>query len=241
MKHIHRFFISTQLKAGETARLSDDDSFHALKVLRLAAGDGIEIADASGHVFGARVVSGEGPVEALAEQELEVKRPARLTVAQALPKGRKMDLIVEKLSELGVECLAPLHTEKSMAGKQAPSGEKLERWRRVARAAAGQAHRSGVMEVQDPKTLDQWLSGAGGRIIALATETDAMPLGSLVREDEEATALVVGPEAGFSTAEIAGLTKAGADFASLGQLILRTETAAIVAATVVMHRLGAIG
>jgi len=264
MKHIHRFFIKQSLISGQPVRLDEDDSFHAIKVLRLRPGDAIELADGLGHLFIAEIVAAGrergAVVEAVPGKELGSEKPAtpaavNLTVAQAMPKGRKLDLVVEQLSEIGVDRLVPVLSEKSVARDQG-AGEKLDRWQRIARSASAQAKHRRIMEVAAPVSLADWLKTFSGNVLALVTETAADRLGEAVAELVSITvdrdpgqagesgrdiALLIGPEAGFSPGELTMLKDAGAHFASLGTLVLRTETAALVAATVVMHRLGEIG
>lgn len=253
MKHIHRFFSSTILVTGSRPLLGDDDSFHASRVLRLRRGDALEISDAQGALFEARVEgTRDGSMEVLVGSRLAdppgaAEAPVALTVLQALPKGRKLDMVVEKLSELGVDRLVPVYSEKSVA-RDVPDREgKVERWRRIARAAAGQAKRRRIMAVEDPVRLEEWLPLYEGALLVLSTEVEGAPLGEAVLEaaapagDGAALALAIGPEAGFSDAEIEAFHRHGARFVSMGPLVLRTETAALAAATVVMHRLGAIG
>ncbi len=164
----------------------------------------------------------------------------KLTVAQAVPRGKKMDLIVEKLSELGVAGLVPIHADRSVA-QRAVSAEKLKRWRRIAKAAASQSRRPDILRIEEPKELGEWLEETQGPVVALVTEEEGEQLGVQIDVSVASLALVAGPEAGFSDREIGLLRDSQAVFASLGPLILRTETAAMVAVTVIMHRLGAIG
>lgn len=266
MKHIHRFFIRNPLMSGHPVRLDEDDSFHAIRVLKLRTGDDVELADGAGRVFRA-VISDDGrwqgkPVEAVPGEELgaarsEAKSNGGLTVAQAIPKGRKIDLVVEKLSEIGVQRLSPVLSSKTVPQGARGWQDRLERWRRIARSAAAQAKRRRVMEVDEPVELAAWLESFAGEVLALVTETAAIRLGeavdSLAPMDRSFStavvadgpagelALLIGPEAGFSVAELKLLEDAGARFVSLGPLMLRTETAALVAAAVVMHRLGELG
>lgn len=260
MKHVHRFFVDEALTAGVPVRLEGDDGFHAVRVLRLKAGDAVELADAKGLVFPARVTESElrgqqAAFEAVPGNLAEGKAASPvdahgLTVVQALPAGRKMDLIVEKLSEIGVGRLVPVFTEKSVVREAHARSEKAARWRRVAKAAAAQSKRSAVMGIDEPLRLPQWLEAFSGEALVLSTETEGAPLGKALSEmfgDGRAAgkvrplALIAGPEAGFSAGEMAMMEKHGVRFISLGHLVLRTETAALVAATVVMHRLGVIG
>lgn len=243
MKHIHRFFTDERITSGQTVRLSSDDAFHAFKVLRLRPGDQLELAGADGRAFQAAVSGAGGGIEAVVGDEIGMgPQPAlALTVVQAMPGGRKMDLVVEKLSEIGVAALVPVYTDASVAKPKPGGGDKLERWRRIARASAGQARRDRVMDVAEPVALFRWLDSWDGQLIVLATEVEAMPLGETAAKAEAPLALLAGPEAGFSAEELQLLQDRGVIFASLGRLVLRTETAALVSASIVMHRLGGLG
>lgn len=241
MKHIHRFFLSQDINPGDEVALDVDDYFHAVKVLKLRAGDEVELAAADESVYRGRVVSTGQDCRVAADTLIAMGRSsAGLTVVQALPRGRKLDLVVEKLSELGVERLAPVSTSQSVSPPVKP-GEKMKRWKRIARAAAAQAKRTAVMEIDEPVALSDWLRSAAGTVIVLATENDPAPLGEVIAGASLPLALVIGPESGFSDDEIQSMEAGGAVFGGLGGLVLRTETAALVAATVVLHRLGRIG
>jgi len=240
MRHIHRFFVKQEIDTGQSATLASEDAFHATRVLRLKPGVRVELADPGGRVYAGEVLEvGERvlvkAVELLAGAGLE----SGLTVAQAIPRGRRMDLVVEKLSELGVDRLVPVWTDNSVSPPEA-GGEKMGRWRRLARAAAAQSKRDSVMTVEEPSGLSGWAAGARG-LIVLATENDPPPLGGVLDGLEPPLSLVIGPEAGFSQAELSGLESCGAAFGSLGGLVLRTETAALVAATIVLHHMGRLG
>lgn len=241
MTHIHRFFLSHQLASGEQSSLEEDDAFHASKVLRLKEEDAIEVADASGTVFLARVTSVDGGVQFLAGDELDGGSVAtRLTVAQALTRGRKMDLVVEKLSELGVDELIPVVTAKSVE-RPGSDGEKKKRWRRIARASGAQAKRRTMMAVADPVSLLEWLEGYRGSTVVLSNDPGVEPLGKALMGVEPPLALVVGPESGFDLDELESIGALGGRFGKLGSQTLRTETAALVATTIVMHHMGEIG
>lgn len=234
----------------------------------------MELAGPDGRVFAAVVERIGGPVEVTVGEEVRGEEvggneagaaataaSVKLTVAQALPKGKKFDLVVEKLSEIGVAGLVPVFSGKSVARPGRDSGEKLARWRRIARAAAGQSKRNTVMEIAAPAGLEEWLKELSEPLLVLATEVGAEPLtAALVNVTGKVTAtgaatgtataaatetmrlsLLVGPEAGFTRSEIDMLAGAGAVFASLGTQVLRTETAALVAAAIVMNRLGMLG
>ena len=243
MKHIHRFFVSQSLTRGSSVCLDPDDSFHASRVLRIKPGDALELADPDGVVFMAKVTGTGRIVELITESEIVSKNPdtePMLTVVQVLPSGKKMDLIVEKLSELGVDRLVPVFGDKSVARPAAGAG-KLQRWRRVARSAAAQSKRERVMSVEEPLTLRRWLDEEPGLFYVLSTEAEGKPLGQALEGSRIPVTLVIGPEAGFSDAELDNFAGSGAVFVSLGPQVLRAETASLVAAALVLHRQGALG
>lgn len=242
MKHIHRFFVKRPLGSGDTVLLDSDDSFHAARVLRMVPGEEVEIVDPEGRIFKASITRVGDKVQALAEYEvITAEEPASLMVVQALTGGRKMDYIVEKLGELGVERLTPAFTEKAVVRSYRASADKVGRWRRIARAAASQSKRRAPMVVDEPVVLSEWASENAGRIKVLVLEADAGLLRETVCTDSSSLALVIGPEAGFSENEAEELKKAGAGFVSLGKQVLRMETAAVVASALVMHRIGVLG
>lgn len=241
MPHIHRFFINERFASGDTVALEAEDFFHAARVLRLRPGDAVELAGAGGAVYHGTVSSVGGAVKVAVDGRIEERDGiSGLTVVQALPRGRRLDLVVEKLSELGVERLVPVVTGKSVSAPAEP-GEKSRRWRRIARAAAAQARRSSAMEVDEPVALGEWLDVATVPVIVLSTENQPAPLGEVLAGMRLPLALVIGPESGFSEAELAAFAVQGAVFGGLGKLVLRTETAALVAATVVLHNMGRLG
>jgi 16S rRNA (uracil1498-N3)-methyltransferase len=144
---------------------------------------------------------------------------------QALIKGAKFDDVVEKCVELGASRIVPMRCERSEADA---SGHKVERWRRIARAAAQQSRRNIVPAVDDVRSFAEALSAGG---VPLLVASERAPKGSLaeaLRANAGSTALAiaVGPEGSFTDAELAAAKEAGAAFVSLGPAILRTETAA---------------
>lgn len=243
MKHTHRFFVNEILSSGQSVRLSSDDTFHASRVLRLRPGDQMELADLEGFAFQAEVTQAGDRIEALVGDEIQSQpgMALNLSVVQAMPKGKKMDLVVEKLSEIGVGSLVPVYTDGSVPRLKPGGGDRLDRWKRIARSSAGQSRRASVMEIAEPVALAVWLESWDGPLIVLATEIEAVRLGPAAQKVKTPLALLVGPEAGFSEEEIGLLQKRDAIFASLGGQVLRTETAALVAAAIVMHRFGGLG
>lgn len=226
-----RFFIEGTHTASERVAFDDADAHKILHVLRLRDGDPVEVFDSGSRAFVARLaVDGSQVVAELGEpvDAPESGGPA-ITVAQGIPKGSKMDFIVEKLSELGAFELLPLASARAIA----EAGEvKRTRWSRLAKTAAQQCGRRSVMRIGEPVTIEVLAERCAGFDAVLVPWESAAP--KPLRETLPALiagarniAIVVGPEGGFAHAEVERLQAAGAHPISLGPRILRTETAAM--------------
>lgn len=213
------------LSVGDSLTLDPGEAYHIGKVLRGRTGDTIEVADATRSLYIARLR--DGREAAILER---VSGPgegfAGVYLYQAVPKGKNMDLVVEKATELGADRIVPLVTERSVAR---PGGEvsKVERWRRLVEAAARQSLQLRVPEVREPEPLAEALREADGGGILLHNEPGLPALEEVV--DGATTSLFIGPEGGWSEAEAAAARESGLSLAQLGPYRLRSETAGIVA------------
>ena len=204
-----------------TLKLPEEDSRHVLKVLRGQDGDALEIVDANRRLFAAELRGEEAAVlEALCAPEGE---EAEVSLYQAVPKGGRMDLVIEKATEVGVTNIVPLLTER---GVVRPREGKLGRWRRLAEAAARQSLRLHVPDVTEPVDFPEAVRGAGEGGVVLH---NALGLPRLEDVAGSPARLFVGPEGGWSEEEIRLAGEAGLAFARLGPYRLRSETAGIVA------------
>ena len=211
-------------------RLPEEEAHHALKVLRGRAGDVVEVVDGGRHLFVAELRGGR---EAAILQELEAPdEEGEVFLYQAVPKGGRMDLVVEKATEVGVKRLVPLVTRR---GVVEPGGGKVDRWRRVAEAAARQSLRMVVPEVLDPVSFAEAARQAGENGVLLHNASGLAPLENLVGSP---VSLFVGPEGGWSDEELGLAREAGLAFAQLGPYRLRSETAGIVAVARAQAALG---
>jgi 16S rRNA (uracil1498-N3)-methyltransferase len=201
-------------------RLPDEEAHHVLKVLRGREGDTLEVVDADRHLFVAELRGGR---EAAILEALDAPEEDKISLYQAVPKGGRMDLVVEKATEVGVTRIVPLVTERGIVE---PGGGKVERWRRVAEAAARQSLRMGVPEVQKPVPFAEAARCAGEGGVLLHNDTGLSPLEDLVGAP---VGLFIGPEGGWSEGEMRLATDAGLAFAQLGPYRLRSETAGVVA------------
>lgn len=159
-----------------------------------------------------------------------------MTLVQGIPKGAKMDVVIRMGTELGVVQFVPVHARRSIA-----TGARTARWRRIAVEAAKQCRRSDVPAVSDPVSLSEALKQVAeyDLILVLWEGEQHRTIAEELRSSAPSSrvAVVVGPEGGLEAAEVAQAVDAGAVPVSLGPLILRTETAAIVAVAMVLYEL----
>jgi 16S rRNA (uracil1498-N3)-methyltransferase len=198
----------------EAPMLNDEDDHHLRRVLRIGGDDEVSLSDGRGRWAPGRLTAhGAEVVDAIRSEQAPL-RP--LTILSAIPKGDRPEWIVQKLTELGVDRIGFVHCERSVVRWDGPRADRqMDRLRRVSREAAMQSRRVWLPEVLDVVALSSLdLSGA-----VLADPSGPRPL------DDDRT-VVIGPEGGFSAAELS----AGAEPVSLGPLVLRVETACLVAA-----------
>jgi 16S rRNA (uracil1498-N3)-methyltransferase len=247
-----RFYASPAELDGNRVRLSLDESHHLIRVLRLNRGDEVFVFDGYGREYQCRFDKVENQravleiVEALSD---EVESPLHLTLAQALAKGEKFDLVVQKATELGVSRIVPIaseHADLKLNREQAE--KKVERWQRISLEALKQCGRRRLVEISKPLTLTDFLNAS--REQASRSESQSAVIyfnergGLLIEEaldklvDKGAVMALIGPEGGWSDEEIELLNERGCLALTLGRRVLRTETAAIVAATLLQHLLG---
>lgn len=237
----HRFFIEGVHAAGDRVTLAADDAHKIATVLRKRSGDRVEIVDSAGAAYAAVLdVDGRGVVAVLGErvERGPVESALRITIAQAVPKGQKMDFVVEKATELGVHAIVPVRTAR-VIGHETGAG-KVERWRRIAKSAAQQSGRVRVPDVADVLSWDALVGTFHryDRVYVPWEMADPVPLREVFdREVRDATAVLVaiGPEGGLASAEVERARDAGAAVISLGRRILRTETVALVVLSVMLY------
>jgi 16S rRNA (uracil1498-N3)-methyltransferase len=235
------FFVE-ELGRGEVL-LTEGDSRHALRSLRLRPGDEVSLADGRGGVGLGRLVGERNGIALVQVGDVSpIARPApALTVAFAAPKGDRLSWAIQKLGELGVEEATLMRTARSVRDVPAErAAQALARLRAVAREAAMQARQAFVMEVSAGARLEDCLAKSETTTLMLV-QTGQRGLRSVLPGDGGGVRLLVGPEGGWADEEVEGARRAGAGLWSLGPSILRTETAAVVAAALVLAHLGRLG
>ncbi|MCA1832536.1 MAG: 16S rRNA (uracil(1498)-N(3))-methyltransferase [Actinomycetota bacterium] len=226
--------------ASDVVQITGDDAHHAVRVLRLRTGERITVSDGAGNVANATITDAEPRLlRARVDQRRHVPRvPPWLVVVQGIPKAGKLDLVVQKLTEIGVDEIVPLKAARSVA-RWDDGEKKVSRLSAIAREAAKQSHRAWLPDVGLPVTVEGL--PAADLTIVLHEEEPGRLVDVLPPDPPARFALVVGPEGGFAGDEIAMFVRNGAQLAGLGGQILRTETAALVAASLVLGRYGRIG
>lgn len=223
---IHRFFVAPDEARGEQFALPPSIARQVRSVLRLGDGDRIVLLTGDGTESVCRLAGADCVVE---ERRPTAGEPAhRLTIAQALLRGDGLEDVVREGTELGVARFRLFVSERCVA--RTVSAGRLARLRTIAREAAEQSERGFVPEVDDPVTLAEVTPGS----VLLYERHDGRRLSEL----PPPPGVVIGPEGGFSEAEVAAAERAGATLAGLGPRILRSRTVATAVAAVVLSRTG---
>jgi 16S rRNA (uracil1498-N3)-methyltransferase len=242
---MRRFFFNPDSRRGDSIFLPAEESHHVTKVLRLAVGSAIELLDGRGSVYQAVIVATGRQVEVRIVAVIAQNDGAGKTiwVGQGILKGEKMDTVVQKCTELGVNRFTPFQSSRCQGkADQAQNRKRHERWQRIGLAACKQCLRPQLMHLDAPISLADMLQEEDG----------VQPLRLLFWEEEKAVhlqdlpalpktqsvALLLGPEGGFSVEEVDLARQSGWISVSLGERILRAETATLTAVSVVQFLIG---
>jgi len=223
-----RFFLETP-PAGSKAVLTGDEARHLARVLRATVGDEVTVFDGRGRSWAARVKAiGRDTVELeTGEPRVETAGGRVLTVAVALPKGERQKWLVEKLTELGVARLVPLVTERGVA-EATPAA--VARMQRGVIEASKQCRRDTLMEIGAPASVAAVVAGRAADVVGLVADPRGQLLDAAGWPEQAEVIGLVGPEGGFSPAELALAEAAGWPRITLGHYVLRIETAAVALA-----------
>lgn len=244
-----RFFVSPEQVKDDYIIITGPDVNHIARVLRLGAGDCLTVLDGRGTLYEAVIKrAGKDEVLCAIEKRSKVKSTPslRLTLVQGIPKGDKMDLIVQKGAELGVSRVIPLISQRVVVKLEGDkSGKKRERWQRIALEAAKQCRRPDVPEVAEPAGWDRVLANLPGEVLALMPweEENALSLREVLMGNtpQEDVFVFIGPEGGFTADEVEQARARGVRPVTLGPRILRTETAGLAVLTMILYQWGDLG
>lgn len=243
---MRRFFVADVVE--DKIKIDGSDAHHIRRVLRYKLGDKLIVVDGSGKVMEAFIIeTSDEMVIAEVKEVLDnnTESPIELILAQCLPKGDKMELVVQKAVELGVSTIYPIVSENCVV--KYDEKKKMARqikWQKIADEAAKQCGRTILPTVESVTELKIFLENIDSNLEALMCyEGEAEePIKKILAESLANRFLVlIGPEGGFTKNEVEICQKAGLKIATLGKRILRTETAAIAASAIVMYEKGDLG
>ena len=224
-----RRFFCENITQG-TATITGDDAHHISRVLRMKAGDALSLCDGAGNEYDAVItaISQDAVSCTVGERHAsEAESPVRVTLFQCLPKTGKMELIVQKCTELGVYSVVPVFSARCVVVPNKDYDKKRERYNRVALEAAKQSRRGMIPAVLPLIELKKIDVKAFDLFLVAYEDENTVSLKQALRaaKSPQSIALLIGPEGGLEEGEVAQLVKAGAKSVSLGKRILRTETA----------------
>ena len=245
---MRRFFVAPEQIKEDLIIITGSDAHHLSRVVRVKESDEVLVFDGTGLEYTVTIEKVEldrvlGRVIAV---NSSVKDPMfKVTLVQGIPKGDKMDLIIQKTTELGVVKIVPVLTERTVVKlEDSKKIKRQERWQRIAQEASKQCRRSTVPEIAPIQNLKEYLEGLneGERGIVFWEEEHSRGIKNILKKQQGDSLMVfVGPEGGFSPEEVDRIKKKGILSVTLGQRILRTETAGLVALALIQYELGDLG
>ncbi len=251
---MQRYFVEKEQFENEKVRILGEDARHISRVMRGRAGDQIIVCDGVLRVVLAELeIVEQSEVIAVVLEEIAEKNEARfrVSIAQSLPKGDKLETVIQKCTEIGADAFVPFLSERTVVQYDAKKEEKrLQRWSKIAKEAAEQSHRSRIPVIKQPLTYKQLLKTFGDYDLVLFCyeKENGLQLRDAVRpfaesrqESEANVLLVVGPEGGFAEREADEAEAAGAKITGLGKRILRAETAGMAALSCILYESGEMG
>jgi 16S rRNA (uracil1498-N3)-methyltransferase len=237
---VTRVYVDAPLAPGVRVSLEGSAASHLTRVLRLRAGDALTLFNGHGGEYAATIAAsrdGRLSVEVQVARAVERESPLALTLAQCVSRGERMDLIVQKATELGVSALVPVFSERSVVRLEAKRAERrLDHWRAIAIAACEQCGRNRLPEVAAPVTLPDFVKRQDAGTRVLLSPAAAARIAELARAG--AVTVLIGPEGGLTDAEEKSAVSAGFAPVRLGPRVLRTETAALAALALLQQQFG---
>lgn len=257
-----KFFVDPSAVSGAHIYLENKDDLHHLrKVLRARPGMELDISDGDCWEYKTcleELTEDCATLKILDKQKFATEPATRVTLYQGVPKASKMETVIQKTVEMGVDTIVPVFMERTVVVEKGNFGKKLERWNKIAAEAVKQCKRGLIPRVTESYDVDKMLAELPNYdLIICPYENEdgltikdflrAAPPPAAVQPGRESTgrtgpqalrvALIIGPEGGFSEGEIEKLKAAGAATVTLGKTILRTETAGLAALAMIMYEL----
>jgi 16S rRNA (uracil1498-N3)-methyltransferase len=238
---LNRVYVEAELRSGSVLELPPSAGQHLAKVLRVRSGEQVVLFSGDGREFAAAVENVRGSKVTVAVGEggaVDRESALAVTLIQCIARADRMDVIVQKATELGVTRIVPVMSRRSVVRLDAgQSASKAEHWRGIAIAACEQCGRNRLPSIEMPRQLIRYLGDAptGGTRLVLEPE-GALPIVDLA--SEAAAEIAIGPEGGFDPEELEAFLVAGFAQVALGPRVLRTETAAIAGLAWLQSRFG---
>ncbi len=245
---MHRFFIDKDQIKGDKILIRGNDTRHIRDALRLNIGDKIEVSSEGYNYLSTieNILKDKIELRIISKEEGRSESKIEIILYQALSKGSKMDLIIQKNTEIGVKKFIGLITHRTIVKINDIKKEKkkIDRWNMIAAEAAKQSKRDFIPKVENIQTFDEMLNAIKNEenIIVPYEDEKFQSIGDSLKSIESGRIiLIIGPEGGFESEEIQKLRSIGGQIVSLGNRILRTETAGFVASAIILYELGGLG
>lgn len=242
---VTRSYVDLPLAVGQTLSLPDDVANHLVRVMRLREGEACVLFNGDGHDYHATLVESgkrDARVQVASAHPLDNESALPITLLQGIARGEKMDLILQKATELGVQAIVPVNAERTEVKLDAARAEKrLAHWRSVVVSACGQSGRARVPTVAPPQTLQDAAQAMPAQALKLTLDPQGEHRLSTLSEAPAGVVIAIGPEGGWSPRDRLALQQAGFQGLQLGPRVLRTETAGLAAIAAVQARLGDLG
>ncbi|MEH6576057.1 MAG: 16S rRNA (uracil(1498)-N(3))-methyltransferase [Amphritea sp.] len=235
-----RFYESQSLAADTPITLGESSTQHISRALRMHAGEQVILFNGDGHEYLATltvVAKRSVEVEIVSVSQPARNSPLKIHIGQSLSRGERMDYAIQKATELGMESMTPLFSERCEVKLNAERQEKRQRhWQQIAVSACEQSLRCDVPEITAPQTLNDWISTINADLKLVLHHHREQPLGDLPKPDS--IALLVGPEGGLTEDEVDLARKQGFMPVAFGPRVFRTETAPVAAQAILQYLWG---
>ncbi|WP_066495316.1 16S rRNA (uracil(1498)-N(3))-methyltransferase [Abyssisolibacter fermentans] len=246
---MNRFFVDKNYIDDNKVEIYGDDVKHIKNVLRLKIGDKISICDGQNNEYIAKICNINKTLvlcDIISKCDISRESNIKITLFQALTKGQKMDLIIQKAVELGVYQIYPVQMKRcvSKITDLKKENKKVERWNRIAYEAAKQSKRGFIPKINEVISFMQMtelFNAFDNVIVPYENEKDTGIKDVLKNINTDSICVIIGPEGGFEEEEIQILEKKNSSIVTLGPRILRTETAGFVTISAIMYELGDLG
>ena len=230
-----RVYTNQPLSSGGEITLETQASRHLATVLRLKPGTPVTLFNGQGGEYSASLVSCGKQVRAAVHDFVDSEResPLNIYLGIGLSRGDRMDMVIQKATELGVTAITPLYTERTEVKLKGDRAEKkLRHWQQVVASACEQCHRNRLPEISAPVSLSEWIEQIEVEEKLVLHHRSEQTLSQLQEQQPASVALLIGPEGGLSEQEINLAEKEGFSGLKLGPRVLRTETAPLTAISV---------